>query len=220
MRVRYSDASTRLAAIVGALRKTISDSKATLKNASTAAGKIYELECLHEICRRLKASGTYSLAMAGGSKLRFRTKGGPIDRTYSRIEIRTGGAAVAELWTDLYFNTLSSSHSTDNSHFHELDIAIVKPDIPEGRNPEHSDVMAACECKDPKFNKGMIRAILGLRRELSYLDYKERAVFLAELGPVVKSTPPSHVFLFCSDPTVANYTQSPAFFDICVEHFR
>ncbi|MFM7346193.1 MAG: hypothetical protein ACKO1J_12595 [Tagaea sp.] len=128
---------------------------------------------------------------------------------------------VAEIWTDVYFDTLAASKVAvgDYSGFHELDIAVTKPHIPNGDKPVPTQVHVACECKDTSFKKDFVRTVLGLRRELAYLGEPDHSGFFsAELGAVVRSNPPSRVFLFCSDPKAVNYTQAPAYFDITIEH--
>ena len=57
---------------------------------------------------------------------------------------------------------------------HELDIAILKKNISNGRRPTFRDIYLAVECKNTQnFGKSILKQILGIRRELSFLLVRE-----------------------------------------------
>src|ERR1039458_2350390 len=143
----------------------------SLVPATISAGKMYEAHVLSLIVEKLVTREGYSLILAGGNKLQLKSAPGPINRTYPRIELRRSGVCVAELWTDVEF--LSLSHASCRSvtltkgDYHELDLIIVGPGQ-QGR-PRHDSVWLGVECKNTGYQKGLLKEILGIRREVSLL---------------------------------------------------
>ncbi len=74
------------------------------------------------------------------------------------------------MWTDVTFLTLSASHrhvlptSAERCDYHELDVVVV-PSGTEGR-PTFEEIRIGVECKNLGYEKEMLRALLGVRREL------------------------------------------------------
>ncbi|HBL80438.1 MAG TPA: hypothetical protein DDZ79_11205, partial [Aequorivita sp.] len=102
----------------------------------------------------------------------LKQKGGPINRSFPYFEVWKNSNLKYELFTDLYFNTLSyhfkgSPTVQTNGDYHELDIALIEAHL--NGIPKFSEVVMAVECKNTTISKNIIRELLGYRRELSFV---------------------------------------------------
>ncbi|MGL2966286.1 hypothetical protein [Flavobacterium sp. XGLA_31] len=187
-------------------------------------GKLYEASVLAHVCEKLVTQENLTLKLVGGSKLMLKQKGGPINRAYPYFEIYKNKILWGELFTDLYFNTLSylfkgSINPQIPGDYHELDIAIIEPNL--SNKPQNDKIFLAIECKNTTCEKSMIREVLGFRRELSMFEYTlQRTNFTNWPSPAIYSDPNSIHMLYCSDKNVTKYELNCNRFGILVKHYE
>ena len=176
---------------------------------SVSAGKLYEAHVLSLVVEKLVTREGYDLTLVGGTKIQLKSAPGPINRNYPRIELRRSGVCVAELWTDVEF--LSMSHASRLSgtltkgDYHELDLLIVERGQ-QGR-PRHDTVWLGVECKNTGYEKGLLKEILGIRRELSLLTAGKSTKFASWPRSSVPADPPSCLIVYATDASVLDYAR-------------
>jgi hypothetical protein len=179
-------------------------------------GKLYEAYVPSLVVKHLVVDEGYDLRLVGGTKLQLKSAPGPINRTYPYIELRRNGRCVAELWTDVEFCALScwarQCPPTTKGDFHELDVVVVTA----GQNgrPPHDSIWLAAECKNTDYQKGFLKEILGIRRELSLLDDWTSTRFNKWPRNTVRARPPSCLLVYSSDRKVLEYSAPGDFFGI------
>jgi hypothetical protein len=188
---------------------------------SNLQGKLYEAHILAIICEKLVTIEKLSITLVNGKKLVLKQKGSSINRNYPYFQVWNGSDLFGELFTDVYFNTLSyqrkgSPSSQENGDYHELDIALLKPN--QTKNPPHSEIMLAVECKNTSIKKNIIRELLGFRRELSLLASSQRTHFSKWPTRTTNSKPNSVHMLYCSDKNIGRYNTNCLQFGILLEH--
>jgi hypothetical protein len=197
-------------------RKTVT----RLVPGSVTDGKLYEAYVLSKIVAKLANDEGFNLVLVGGSKLKLKSAPGPINRSYPHIELHRFGNCVAELWTDVEFLTLSYSRlaiaSPRKGSYHELDIVVVDAES-QGR-PPHSAVWLGIECKNTSYQKGLLKEILGVRRELSLLASPTKTKFSSWPRPYAPADPPSCLVVFATDAAVLEYSDPGDVFGIDFMH--
>jgi hypothetical protein len=187
-------------------------------------GKLYEAHILATICEGLTIQEGLRISFVGGNILMLRQKGGPINRSYPYFKVWKDTTLFAELFTDLYFATLSYKMRGAPKHkaygdYHELDIAILQPG--QTGYPQQTEVMLAVECKNTSINKNIIRELLGFRRELSfYLRNSQPTHFKVFPTNQTHSEPNSVHMFYCSDNRINRYTLNCIQFGILLRHHR
>lgn len=187
-------------------------------------GKLYEASVLAYVCEHLVTQEKLSLKLVGGTRLMLKQKGGPINRAFPYFEVYKNSLLWAELFTDLYFNTISykfKGHTGTQipGDYHEIDIALIEPGL--SGKPQHDEVMLAIECKNTSCEKKVIREVLGFRRELSFFNNSpQRTKFSTWPSPVIFANPNSVHMLFCSDSGVNKYDLNCNRFGILVKHYE
>lgn len=186
-------------------------------------GKLYEAHILSKICEQLVTQEGCRISLVGGSILTLRQKGGLINRAYPYFEVWKGGNFFGELFTDLYFSTLSyqlrgAPPIKSYGDYHELDIALLKPN--QSGYPSHTEVMLAVECKNTSIKKSIIRELLGFRRELSFLQNVRPSNFSVWPTSTTPSDPNSVHMLYCSDNRIKRYLNNLSQFGIILQHER
>jgi hypothetical protein len=184
--------------------------------ATATPGKLYEAHVLSRVVEHLVVDEGYSLTLVGSSKIQLKSSPGPINRSYPRIEPRRLGACVAELWTDVEFLALSHCSqlgaSPTKGCYHELDIIIVDPGL-SGR-PRCETIWLGVECKNTGYQKGLLKEILGVRRELSLLQPGQSTKFSAWPRSLVPASPASCLVVYSTDANVVAYSAPGTFFGI------
>jgi hypothetical protein len=184
--------------------------------ATVSPGKLYEAHVLSRVVERLVVDEGYELTLVGGSKIQLKSSPGPINQNYPRIQLRQLGVLMAELWTDVEFLSLSycqtSSAAITKGCYHELDIVVVEP----GQNgrPRCDQVWLGIECKNTGYQKGLLKEILGIRREMSFRNGPVQTRFSAWPRPTVPADPPSCLLVYSTDPDVGDYAAPGDFFGI------
>lgn len=191
--------------------------------ATLMGGKLYEAYVLALLIRELVRSEGLEVRLTSGTKVELKSSGGPINRKYPAFELYRGGMLVAELFTDVTFLTLSWRHRgcptpLEKGDYHELDLVITDPGLSTGDRPEADQVWLAVECKNRDYEKSLLREILGVRRELSYLAPATLTHFRVWPATSVPADPPSCVAVVCSDAGVASYSAPGGTFGIQFRH--
>ena len=187
---------------------------------ATPAGKLYEAFVLSLVVERLVTDEAYSLVLVGGTKIKFKSSPGPINRSYPHIELRKFGTCVAELWTDVEF--LAFSFCTQGTapptlgEYHELDLLVVEPGV-MGR-PTPDQIWLGIECKNTGYKKGLLKEILGVRRELGLLAKPTATKFATWPRAFVPAQPPSCLLVYATDQAVLNYSAPGQVFGIDFEY--
>ena len=183
-------------------------------------GKLYEAHVLSLVVEKLAVQEKYALVLTGGSKVQLKSSPGPINRKYPRIDLRKNGILRAELWTDVEFLSLSHAarglSTTTLGDFHELDLLIVEAG--QSDRPTHDKVWLGVECKHTSYQKGLLKEILGIRRELSLLTDLQPTQFSTWPRPRVPADPPSCLLVYSTDPSVKNYEAPGSIFGIDFVH--
>ena len=179
-------------------------------------GKLYEAYVLSLVVERLALQEGLSLKLIGGTKIKLKSAPGPINRNYPRIELWREGYLRAELWTDVEFVTLSCSQRggmvLTKGDYHELDILIV--DVGVSGRPRHDQLWMGIECKNTGYEKGLLKEILGIRRELSLLQGPQSTRFQNWPRSTVPAAPSSCLLVYSSDPNVVDYAAPGEVFGI------
>jgi hypothetical protein len=157
---------------------------------------------------------------------------GNIDRSRSYFVISKGHQHL-ELHTDIQVKTLGASLIkgwVGKSGYHEIDLVLIDPGVPDGDMPQHDQVVLGVECKShAKFDKGIVKQVLGIRRELSFLSGPTESILEHFFGPVmhiggdspiVNANPASLYWVTYVDPKGDDYKISPSSFSIEFKHWQ
>jgi hypothetical protein len=175
-------------------------------------GKLYEADVLATVCENLVTKEKLQIKLINGTKLMLKQKGSPVNRAYPFLLISKNNSIFAELWTDIYFNTMSyslngSPRNMNNGDYHEIDIALLTPNI--NGFPKHTDILLAIECKNTSLKKSIIRELLGFRRELSfYYEHSNKTNFDSWPASSIYAQPNSVHMLYCSDKEIIRYEKN------------
>ncbi|WP_133239988.1 hypothetical protein [Limnohabitans planktonicus] len=162
------------------------------------ASKLYEAKVLAELLNLLEASGYHFRVVNGAVCLKAAP--GPINTSYSYIELLQNNVHVANIWTDVEFVGLSSFYLTGlpqpsaRGEYHELDILVCDPNAIT--RPRSNQVFIGVEAKHwAHIPKKLLREILGVRRELSFVDFRSGrpSIAVRSLKNLQRSNPASHL---------------------------
>lgn len=194
---------------------------------ATLQDKAYELSAVIAVLTRLKTfRPSLTFTLVHGASLAFRAKGGPIDRTaWPYIRIEDDDQTVGEIWVDIECIAISAGHAAKahTGHLygkcHELDVVIVALET-DGR-PTPQEVLLGVEAKHRVFNKGLLKELLGVRREMtmrtSPTAYPPPWWFIWWARDL-PARPPSGLAVFCSSRTIDKYKDPADFWGIHMEH--
>jgi hypothetical protein len=152
------------------------------------------------------------LQLVNGNKIVLKQKGGPINPAFPHIRVLRDGVHLGNLWTDIYFTSLSYSRRNPSGppqpgEYHELDIVLTTPDC--DRQPLANQVLIGVECKYTDYEKHLLREILGVRRELSLLTAPQRTRFNSWPRRDVPAKPSSCLLVFSRDAGCADFNAHP-----------
>jgi hypothetical protein len=212
------------AKITRALRKALpkadSETLTGLVPDAVKAGKAYEALVFALVCERLRKLEHCDLVLVGANKVALKSSPGPINHNYPHVDVLKNGAVIARIWTDVEFTALSCFRSQKIAslagEYHELDIAVVRPDSQSRPLPD--EVLIGVECKNTSYAKNLLREVLGVRRELSLLSAHEVTGFAHWPTARVPAHPPSCLLVFCTDANVSAYDAPGDCFGIIFEH--
>ena len=97
-----------------------------------------------------------------------------------------------------------------------MDLLIVEPGQ-QGR-PPHDTVWLGVECKNTGYEKGLLKEILGIRRELSLLTDEKSTKFSSWSRSSVPADPPSCLLVYATDAGVLDYAAPGTVFGIDFVH--
>jgi hypothetical protein len=193
---------------------------------SLTAGKLYEAHVLSVILEKMVTQEGMRVRLRpgngqNGTRICLRSKGGPITEEFPHFDLVRGMQVIGEVWTDIEFLSLSYTRIGNGrpltpGDYHELDIVVVSRAV-RGR-PTPDDILLGVECKNTTYGKDMLRQILGVRRELS---------FVADIGPTafrnwprrrIAAYPPSCLVVFATDQDAKNFEEPGKMFGIDFYH--
>lgn len=188
---------------------------------SLTSGKLYEAHVLSIIIENLSTQENLQITLVNSRFIPLKSSPGPINRGYPHFELWRNRTIVAELWTDVEFTSLSydqrgTSTSVRRGDYHELDIVVTDSGV-SGR-PRHSQVWLGVECKNTGYTKGLLKEILGIRRELSLLQNSRPTRFAHWPRTQVPADPPSCLMVFSTDSAVSEYSGPGLVFGIDFNH--
>jgi len=186
-------------------------------------GKLYEAEVLAEIIKNLVTKEGLRVSLHGSGNLILKAKGGPINRSFPYFDVWKNGQLFAELFNDIYFNTLSSVSIGNSGNlkgdYHELDIVLLRPGVKDSDKPKPDQIYLAVECKNTTLKKNLIRELLGFRRELSYLSMPLQTEFIHWPVSFIAAQPPSvHMFYISRSKYLNEFKKNCEVFGILLEH--
>jgi len=189
----------------------------TLVPPAVTLGKLYEAYVLGLVAEALTAREHLVLTLVGGTSVVLKSAPGPINHAYPHIEARRNGEPFADIWTDIEFIALSCTLQGRSTRptlgdYHELDILLVKPGT-TGR-PTPAEILAGVECKNTGYTKGLLKEILGIRRELSLLQATQPTQFVNWPRDRVPAEPPVCLLVYSTDPGVTRYAAPGSTFGI------
>jgi hypothetical protein len=196
----------------------------TILDGAKLYDKAYELACMLKLLEDLAGHDpSLYFVLSKGRTVAFRSKGGPIDRAYPSIEVRRRNRLVAEVWTDIEFVALSahkllrSIGSPPYGRGHELDIVLVKPGT--SGHPLPSDIFIGVEAKHRKFNKALLKELLGVRREMCLLRKSKPNPFVWWNSGRMPTDPPSGLVAYCSSSTIMPYAEAGDYWGIHLQDY-
>ncbi|EHQ27067.1 hypothetical protein [Mucilaginibacter paludis] len=184
-------------------------------------GKLYEAHVLSRMIQDLHHIEGLKVDLIGtGGRVMLKQKGGPINRAFPYFKLYKKGILFAELFTDTYFSTLSYSDiggTLERSSYHELDIALLKPNC--AGTPSFDQVFIAAECKATDMQKSIFREILGFRRELGCLVPGGIPTNFDHWPEThIRCNPASVHIFYCTDKTVDDYKENAKTYGIVLKH--
>jgi len=188
---------------------------------SLTAGKLYEAHVLSLVLERLSRDEHFRIVLVNSNFVFLKSAPGPINPGYPHFDLFRGSSKIAEIWTDIEFLTLSfaqtSTHRSPTlGDYHELDIVVVDPGL-AGR-PSHNQIWLGVECKNTGYNKGLLKEILGVRRELSLLQDPQPTRFSNWPRASVRAQPPSCLLVYSTDSAALQYASPGQLFGIDFFH--
>lgn len=189
-----------------------------------ADGKLYELYVLSDLVSELATRG-FGVSFVGTS-LKFKGSPGMIKANDPHFELRAPGAHSVSyrIFVDIEFDTLGQNitGATDDSRRHEVDLVVTTA---TAGYPRHDQIALGVECKCvANFTKSLIKEVLGVRRELSFVNRIQQPSELSQAGGSpnvqVPADPPSEFRLAYIDPKGSNYEESPRAFGIELKHLE
>jgi hypothetical protein len=177
---------------------------------------------LCDVLQKLRDEEGYDIVLRESNKLVLKTGGGPINAQFPHFEASAYGRRPLAIWTDIFFLTLShyrrgAPNPPVDGDYHELDIVVV-PAGTTGR-PRHDQVLIGVECKDVGgYDKELLRGILGIRRELSYLQDSRSTSFAHWPRSTVYAYPPSCLLVYSTSSSVTKYDATGDIFSIDFVH--
>lgn len=190
------------------------------------SGKIYELYCLSRVLTELRQIYGYMIWFPGQS-FKFKSSPGLIKTSDPFFELcNPSTGRKFRLYTDIEFQTLGSHLNKMSgfslSSYHELDLVLVEQST-AGR-PKHDEIILGVECKShAKFDKTILKQVLGIRRELSILTHPMVSRLSSESPKrpfhEVPADPASEYWVAFADPAGMGYTHSPTSFGIEFKHW-
>ena len=193
-------------------------------------GKIYEAFVLLHVIKRLVLIEKKHVVLWNDNTLTLQSAPGDIVRSRVHFKVYRSEEAYKdsvhnqqfEIWTNIEFLTYSYKTSKrmfiSQGDFHELDIAILKPNV--SGKPSHDQVLVGIECKNTPFKKEYLRQLLGVRRELSVLSEPKSTWFTTWPTNLVNSDPPSVLMAFGTDSKILNYDSPGDVFTIQLQHLE
>lgn len=166
-----------------------------------AAAKLYEIKILAELLTRLNSSKKFKFNLVNPTA-GFKGSPGPVNNSYTYIQVLKGRRHIADIRTDTEFVGLSSyslaGHSVPiySGEYHELDIMVCEKDLAHHSRPTSAQVYIGVECKHwAGIPKKLLREILGVRRELSFYNATKQWPPVS-LGLGVKRSNPGSELIF------------------------
>ena len=218
--ISKKDATTALKDVFQAIGSSLATVPLTVRKPT--AGKVYELVVLAEVLSDLAHRG-FSLSFSNpGGKVSLKAGPGQLLQSDPHFDVATAGVTRFQVFVSVEFSTLGAhgAHATDLSGRHEIDVGVF--DVGCGAYPRHDQIALAVECKAvATLTKALVRGVLGLRRELSYVTDprpSRLARALRRSVPSVPANPPSEVWLVASDQNVLQYAASPRRFGVECRH--
>jgi hypothetical protein len=188
---------------------------------SLTAGKLYEAHVLSLLLEHLHRDEGLRIVLVNTTFIPLKSAPGPINSLYPHFDLYRNGGKIAELWTDIEFLSLSYStnsgtRSPNAGEYHELDIVVIESGV-SGR-PRHDQVWLGVECKNTDYKKSLLKEILGIRRELSFLSAPQSTRFQHWPRLTVPANPPSCLLVYSTDSAISNYSSPGTFFGIDFFH--
>jgi hypothetical protein len=215
------EAQAQIDQILGTYR-TRTASGETLLSGALTPGKVYEAWVLCQVLQRLHGEEGYDVELQGAPGVRLKSSPGPINRSYPHFRLTAPGNHPLEVWTDVEFLSLSASvrgvppEYAARCDYHELDVVVV-PAGTSGR-PGPTDVRVGVECKNLTYRKELLRALLGVRRELSLLTDATATGFRYWPRDAVPAQPPSCLLAYGTDPAIGVFSPPGSVFGIDFVH--
>jgi hypothetical protein len=116
----------------------------------------------------------------------------------------------------LSYSIQGESSPPTKGHYHELDLVVVNAGA-TGR-PKADQIWLGAECKNTTYQKGLLKEILGIRRELSLLTNGNPTFFNYWPRNSVPANPPSCLMVFSTDSGVIEYSAPGNIFGIDFEY--
>ncbi len=211
---------TRIDGILSQYQMTVGAAPSVL-SATLTSGKLYEAWVVCSVLDRLRFAEGYDVVLRQSTKVTLKSAPGPINRSYPYFELTASGRQSIEVWTDVEFMALSHGRRGATGRpllgdYHELDVVAVGAGT-TGR-PRNDEVLLGVECKNTGYSKDLLRAILGVRRELSLLGHPIKTQFRTWPRPTVPADPPSCLLVYSTDSTVLAYAAPGDVFGIDFIH--
>lgn len=208
-------------------------------HSSIESGKVFELLTLFKTISYLKEIG-FAVAFVdknNSGKIKFKSAPGKIKETDPHFKI-THKSVDRDLYifVDIEFTAISGTNILemytsnkkcklelkDNISYYEIDIIVVDSKEPR---PTPDSIWLAIECKSsPVFKKSFIKEILGIRREISFHQNKERPSRITrhvrENNVLVSEFPASEIWLSSPSDKSILYQNGPDYFGIQIKHFE
>lgn len=222
MTMTLQEAKHRIDHILSGYRQATATSRGSLLTPKVESGKIYEAWVLCNVLEHLHRDEGYRVTLRESSTVHLKSAPGEINRGFPHFHLTNPPRPDLEVWTDVEFLGLSasdrgvSSREADRCDFHELDVVVVAAGTEE--RPGVEDVKIGVECKNRPYDKSMLRGMLGVRRELSFLRSPQRTGFTTWPRATVPAQPPSCLLAYGTDSAILRFAPPGQLFGIDFFH--
>jgi hypothetical protein len=222
MALTLVEARARIDQILERYTNATSAAPRSILPVAVTTGKTYEAWVLCDVLERLHRIEGYDVLLVESTKVRLKSSPSEINRDFAHFVLTAPRKPPLEVWTDVEFVALSASvrgvppQYAASCDFHELDIVVV-PAGTTGR-PTCQDIQIGVECKSGSYEKGMLRALLGVRRELSLLTDLRGTIFDSWPRESVPASPASCLMAYGADRRIKEFEAPGQIFGIDFVH--